>query len=248
MNRTLRGRVSPALVIALVSLVVAVGATPAGQAVAGGLTKTTVKRIADKQIKKKASGLSVKHASTATTATSATNSTQLGGVPASSYVQKGVSELAFGPAGWVEGRSSDSGDVLHATNSTFVSHSTMGVRNFVMPLTVPSAADGRRVRIVSLRYCYTATAQAHLVQEAMDARSYDGGSGSATSQLIFHILDLADDSCRLIPLGWVLGPHDGMDLEISFDWSSSSSINLGGVEIQYEPTNDPATPLAARAR
>ena len=75
-------RPSPAIVVAVLALVAAV----AGTAVAGPgastskITKKKVTKIADKEIKKLAPGLSVAHADTADTANTAGNATQLGNV------------------------------------------------------------------------------------------------------------------------------------------------------------------------
>jgi hypothetical protein len=90
---------SPALVISIIALIFAVGGTSLastiGQALGlSGKQRKQVKRIADSEIKHKASGLSVKSAKTATTATTAAkavasltaiNADALGGQPASAY-------------------------------------------------------------------------------------------------------------------------------------------------------------------
>ncbi len=73
-------RPSPALVVAAFALVAAL----AGTAVAGpvsnkALSKSKVKKIADKEIAKKAPDLSVAHANTADTATTANNANAVGG-------------------------------------------------------------------------------------------------------------------------------------------------------------------------
>jgi hypothetical protein len=75
MTRLRKGRPSPALVVAILALVAAL----AGTAVAGpgasssAITKSKVKKIANKQITKRAPGLSVAHADTADNATNAQN-------------------------------------------------------------------------------------------------------------------------------------------------------------------------------
>lgn len=98
---------SPALVISAIALIVAVGGGSfAIAAINNSKVKKIAKKQANKQIKKKAPGLSVSHAATADTATNAnhatsadsaanadhassadtaTNASQLGGQPASDY-------------------------------------------------------------------------------------------------------------------------------------------------------------------
>ncbi len=64
------GRPSPAMIVAIVALIVALG----GTAIAGGfITKKKAKKIARNQVNKLAPGLSVSHAKTADSATSASN-------------------------------------------------------------------------------------------------------------------------------------------------------------------------------
>jgi hypothetical protein len=90
---------SPSLVISIIALVFAVGGTSLASTIGhalglSGKQRKQVKKIADAEIKHKASGLSVKFAKTATTATTAAkavaalssiNADDLGGQPASSY-------------------------------------------------------------------------------------------------------------------------------------------------------------------
>ncbi len=102
MNRSRHTRPSPALIISMVALLVAVGGTAVGVAKIPGLNrreKKQVRRIArrlsNRRITKRAHRLSVARAGSAATAISATtaaNAASLGGIGASAYVQR--SELA----------------------------------------------------------------------------------------------------------------------------------------------------------
>ncbi len=86
----LSSKPSPAIVLAVIALVFAI----AGSAVAGTaglsskITKSKVKKIADKRINALAPGLSVAKAASATSAASATNSDQLDGLGATAFVRK----------------------------------------------------------------------------------------------------------------------------------------------------------------
>jgi hypothetical protein len=83
----MRSRVSfPVLVLAVLAALL-IGSV--GTATAGGLTTRTVKKIAAKVVNKKASGLSVAHASSADTATN------LGGVPAAAYAKRLFIRVAY---------------------------------------------------------------------------------------------------------------------------------------------------------
>src|SRR4051812_40260146 len=94
---TMRSHPSAATVLATLALLVAVG-VPTEGAVAHALTSRSVKKIAkktaDKEIKKKAGGLSVAHAA------GASNADALGGVPASGVVLKQPVTMSFPASGW----------------------------------------------------------------------------------------------------------------------------------------------------
>jgi hypothetical protein len=81
---------SPALVIASIALILAIG----GGTVALAINGPRVKKIADKQINALAPGLSVKHAD------SADNASQLGGVPASGYTRSDCDTRTGQLKGW----------------------------------------------------------------------------------------------------------------------------------------------------
>jgi hypothetical protein len=94
MLKKVRRLPSPALVISALALIVAVGGGSFALAsLNGGKVKKIAKRAANKQITKRAPGLSVRRATTAANATNATNASQLGGVPASGYTQSGCGAL-----------------------------------------------------------------------------------------------------------------------------------------------------------
>jgi hypothetical protein len=90
MGRVKRSAPSPAMIVAVIALVLAV----AGSAVAAVATvsvlskreKKQTRRIADREVKKLAPGLSVKSADSAKTAATASNADQLGGKPSADYV------------------------------------------------------------------------------------------------------------------------------------------------------------------
>ena len=80
MKRRINRLPSPAIVVAVAALVAALGGAAVAQPVANkAVTKKKVKKIADKEIAKKAPGLSVAHADTADTADTATNANAVGG-------------------------------------------------------------------------------------------------------------------------------------------------------------------------
>ena len=92
MLKRIRRLPSPALVISAIALVIAVGG--GGYALASlnsGKVKRIARKQADKEIRKKASGLSVAHA---VTANSATNATTVGGETVKEFFMKGPANTA----------------------------------------------------------------------------------------------------------------------------------------------------------
>jgi hypothetical protein len=76
---------SPAMVVALLALVLAVAGT--ATAALTGKDKKKVRNVADQEIAKKAGGLSVANAANATNAANAGNASTLGGIAAGSFPQ-----------------------------------------------------------------------------------------------------------------------------------------------------------------
>ena len=86
MVKRVRRLPTPAFVISVIALIVAVGGgTYALAALNRGKVKNISRRQANQQIRKKAPGLSVLHAQSADTATNADSATNLDGKPASDY-------------------------------------------------------------------------------------------------------------------------------------------------------------------
>ena len=103
MRHATRFRPSPAFVIAILALVAAVAGTAVAGPVANkGVSKGKAKKIADKEIDKKAPGLSVSHAGTADSATSANNANTVNNVkvsPINVSLSSGGNVSAFNGSG-----------------------------------------------------------------------------------------------------------------------------------------------------
>ena len=184
MKRRLRGP-SPALVIALIALFVALGGT--SFAAINALPKNSV---GTKQLKKNAvtgvkikngavtaakinpSGLTVPnatHATSADSATSATNATNatnattaananaLGGVAASGYVKNsGTIYVQQGHANWQPFASTDPVTITRYSNAQGIFSSTTGSHQFRIDLTIPTALYGHALSFTGARICFGA--------------------------------------------------------------------------------------------
>jgi hypothetical protein len=93
MGKLFKHAPSPAMVVAVIAVVLALGGTAV--AALSGKDKKKVRNIADQEITKKAPGLAVASAGTAANASNAADAAKLGGVAPSGY-QQGAGHTLFG--------------------------------------------------------------------------------------------------------------------------------------------------------
>jgi hypothetical protein len=199
--------------------------------VAGALDVKAVKKIAkktaDKEIKKKATTLTVARARDADS---------LGGVPASGYARAGNVVMGQSAVGWVN-LSPATLEFTRFINYTEIEAPSAGVRTFTYPLDVPVQLAGRPVTLTTLRYCYKASAGAHLTQEIVWQVAFEDGGGSSVGPQIATSFDLADAACRTIAVNRPLGPHDQVNLLVLANWTVPNALlRLGGVTATYAPS------------
>jgi hypothetical protein len=226
----MRSRPSAATVLAALALAIALG-VPAEGAAAHALTARSVKKIAakaaDKEIAKKAGSLSVAHASDAD---------RLGGVPASGFLAKGTVTMSMSSVAWTNAQPTDVTTYRMPTEVQLFAPA--GLQLFTYPVSVPVQLGGAPVTLASLRYCYAASAGAHLVSERVTQSTFEGGSGTIVgAQIINPALDLANSACRTIDVNRVLGPHDQVALQVGINWSITTSLfRLGVVTATFTPS------------
>ena len=225
----MRTRPSPATLLALLALVVAVG-LPAEHAAAAALTPKSVKKIAkkvaDKEIAKKASGLSVAHSA---------NADALGGVPASGYLPKAAVTMSMSSIAWANAQPT-AVTIYRMPNQVQLS-APVGAQLFTYPVSVPVQLGGAPVTLASLRYCYTGAAGVHLTSERVVQSTFEGGTGTVVGSQLAQSLDLADNACRTIAVNRVLGAHDQVALEVGATWSSAgATFRLGVVTATFTPS------------
>jgi hypothetical protein len=223
-------RPSPATLIALLALVVAVG-LPVEHAAAAALTPKSVKKIAkkvaDKEIAKKAAGLSVAHAGSADT---------LGGTPASGFLPKQPVTMSMSSIAWANAQPTSV--TVYRMPSEVQLSAPVGPEFFTYPVTVPVQLGGSPVTLTSLRYCYEGTTGAHLTSERVVQSTFEGGVGTVVgSSIVTTGLDLGDNSCRTIAVNRVLGAHDQVALQVSVSWTTANvTFRLGVVTATFTPS------------
>lgn len=205
---------------------------------AKALTKKTVKKIATKvaaaEIAKQAPTLTVARAGDAD---------KLGGTPASGFARRGTLVVAVPPAAWLA--SAASGDnIIHSLNTADVSALNSGQRGYTIPVTVPSAANGQKLRLTRLRYCLSPDAGTALTREVLKGFHYVNGAGTQLAGAIDNVVNVSVAGCRVIAADIVLGPQDALSFSISIDEPGSpAGADLGAVTAQFEPTDQAAEPI-----
>lgn len=229
MTSPLRRHPSAALVVAVAALVVAVADTPVGSAVAGTLDTKAVtriaKKVADKQIKRKATKLTVARARSADTADA------LAGVPAGSYQRKGASTFTLNAVSW----SSVSPVPLtytHWSDGTTITSTSLASHVFTYPVTVPVQLGGAAVTLTSVRYCYAASTDVHLGGESVQQLAFTNGMGVDSAPSIQNTLNLTNAGCRTIQVDRPLGANDQINLFVTATWGlANAPFRLGSVQV-----------------
>jgi hypothetical protein len=229
----MRSRPSPATLLATAALAVAVG-LPAGHAVASALTPHTVKKlakkVADKEVARKAAGLSVAHAA------GSSNADALGGVPPSGYLLKQPVTMSFPTSGW-ENTQPTPVTVYRMPLDTQLSVGTTGLQSFTYPIALPVQLGTGPVTLTSVRYCYQASPDVHLTNERVTQSTFESGPGTTVGPAITQSFDLTDSACRTIAVNRVLGAHDQVTFQVSANWhTSSATLHLGPVAATFTPS------------
>jgi len=244
---------SAPLVISLLALVVALVWTPAGQGFASGLSKGAVKKIAakvaDRAISRAAPGLVVGRATQADKATRAERADRaadadaLGGVPASGYARRGAFQVFYSPNTWLPYQSTD--QLTRTLNGTQVTISTLGSRTYAAVLSQPISANGTRLRLTKIRYCFNVSSSIPLASESALLYSYTAGIGSAEGTAVTNSgLNVQTPGCRVVTADLVPSAQGGVTFVITVNPTTVGSFVLGGITAEFEPTDQPLAPLS----
>lgn len=249
MRVLLRTRPSPAMVVAVVALVVAVaGSAVAGtNAVISSLDKTERKQVkkiakkqANKQISNRAGGLSV------------ANAARLGGEPASSYLTQSQADTRYLPASgeirlnaspmtWQKISAAPGIDALGQRPSTGVTtfgSSSMPLEDVPIAIepTLPTLLAGEQLTFVGVSACYATSPITTLDVVRINLTTNADGSPN-TSELLIDTTDRTDEACRdyMLQTPHALGPEDDVNLEFGIDYSAAGGFfHAGRVTFIFE--------------
>jgi hypothetical protein len=230
MGRIREKRPSPAMVVAIVSLVFAVGGTAvAGVATISVLSKKEKKQtrnIAKDEIKKAAPSLQVARAQ------NAGNADTLGGVgPGGFLPSSGSFQVQISSDEWETQTATSS--VEPRTGQAQLSGS-MTDEFFNAPLSIPSVVQGRATQINSIVLCYQVQASATLDRVFLWQTTATTGVFNSRDIPIDDETDRTDDTCRTytgtggsIPVG----PNDMLQLIIRADYAAASYIAVSRLTV-----------------
>jgi hypothetical protein len=224
---------SPAMVVAVIAVVFAVAGTGvASVATISALSKKEKKQtksIADSEINKLAPGLSVSKAA---------NADKVGGVGADGFLpSSGSVQIQVGPANWVAGNDGGStGIVVRDGNEARLGHTGAGTNQFFFAaVTIPSALQGRPLRVDSFELCYKVDANANLNSVFLGRYTDTAADPVSTSgSLLFADNTVRTDAtCRTYAAGGpaTVGPNDTFQLALRADYTASSAVEVSRLTI-----------------
>lgn len=264
MKRRLRAP-SPALVIALIALFVALGGTSyaaiklpknsvgSKQLKKNAVTGVKIKNKAVTAAKINTSGLTVPnatHATSADSATSATNATNattaanataLGGVAASGYVKNsGAFFLPTGHANWQQFNSTDTDKVTRFTDTQAFTATATGPESFRLDPTVPSSLYGQELALSGIRMCYQASAAASITDVFLELNTEATSAPGTLVVLKQDATTRTDAACRVYsataPVALASDNQISVFLDATFT-NTTTALFLGTVTAILQPTS-----------
>jgi len=107
---------------------------------------------------------------------------------------------------------------------------------------LPTAFNGRRLRLVEVQFCYDATATG-VSMTSFVMRVQDDTTGANSGNPVAGVGDTTartDETCRIYPVDWVLEPGNmaAAGIQVHFD-TAGAYFEIGRLTFVLEPTNDP---------
>jgi hypothetical protein len=154
------------------------------------------------------------------------------------YLGKGTVQVFRVGADWRSGDGGTTSANSITAGKSSLSRSTDGTIQGRLPLSVPVALDGKRVRPTAARVCFLQPANATIVSVGVGFASADSAADDAESQAV----SVTDDSgCLNIDIKAILGtrnlaPDLGIDLVVLSNVSGGSKfLQLGAADVTLTP-------------
>jgi hypothetical protein len=262
---------SPALVISLIALFVALGGTTyaatslpknsvgTAQLKKNAITGAKIRNGAVTADKINAKGLTVQdaiqavfavnatnayQALNASQAGSATNATNLGGVPASKYLQNsGNTYVQLGHANWAPLVSTDPIDITRALDAQQMTASETGSFSFRIDGVMPTSLYGKALAFAGLQICYQ-TLGPSIKEVIVEADTETTGLPGSLTVLVDDSTVHTDAACRTYTPSSpaTLASDAQISVEIKAEWSTpGDELDLGRATAILQPTSSPAS-------
>jgi hypothetical protein len=254
---------SPAFVISLIALFIALGGTTYAatslrpnsvgtrQLKKNAVTSSKIKNRAVTAAKINPAGLIVANAAHATSADSATNATNatnansLGGVSASNYLQNnGNIYFQLGHANWEPFKSSDPIVVTRGNATQGLTSSSAQQIFFTLDMAMPDGLYGKALAYDGVRICYHTTTGNEIFQVSVwrGTQTTDGAGGA--SLISNDITTRTDAACRVYtPASPItLTSADQLSISVGADWTTTgTTLDLGNATAILSPTSTTET-------
>jgi hypothetical protein len=254
MKRALRAP-SPALVVSLIALFVALGGTTYAatslprnsvgpkQLKKNAVTSPKIKKGAVTAAKINTSGLTVPnalHATSADSATTAANASALGGVSASNYLRNsGNIYVQLGQANWEPLDSFDPVSIVRSTDGTQMDPSSPGTFYFRIDGVMPISLYGNALALAGIQICYGTTAPTSITEVALETFDQTTGVPAAGVEIADDKTVRNDSACRTFsPSSPVkLASDTQISIVLKTQWTTGGGLDLGRATAILQPTS-----------
>ena len=187
--------------------------------------------------------LSAFNAINAANATLAANATNLGGVPASRYLQNsGNAYVQLGHANWAPLSSADPIDITRAPDAQQITASATGPFSFRIDGAMPSSLYGKALAFAGIQICYQ-TKGPSIDDVKVQADTETTGAPGSLTVLVDDATTRTDEACRTYAPATpdTLTSQTQISVEVQATWSNAGDeLDLGRATAILQPTTTPA--------
>jgi hypothetical protein len=136
---------------------------------------------------------------------------------------KGVILISAGNTGWHSAYHYDNFLFDHFPTSTIITNPSTGDGNFFLEPDIPIALYGRKLQLLGVEFCYTASASAQLDFLDVNILNSSAGFGNSYQKFVDNTLR-SDNACRynVLPTPYTLTADDSVVLRINIHWVNAN--------------------------
>lgn len=166
------------------------------------------------------------------------------GIDGAAIAKRGIVQVVLDARGWEPFSSGDPLTYTRFNESFRMSRSGTGSNLVVMPAVLPNAVNGERLRLVSVRYCYTASVNVPLALFQVNMISHTSGGTGSSIGFSSDTTDRTDAACRTLAVSSPAELNGTVAPAIlaQFDWNvANENVSLGAVTLNLAATTSAAT-------